>query len=52
MQEVTGMLRMNEDVLRQTHLKVRNALWDVNIDKIENNPYIQRVLQMEQENKL
>jgi len=49
MQEVMGMLRMNDDILRQTHLKVRNKIWDVNIDKVEKNPYIQRVLQMERE---
>merc|ERR1712071_262333 len=47
MQEVMGLLRMDDEVLRHTHLKVRNKMWDVNIDKVENNPYIQRVLEME-----
>ena len=51
MHEVMGLLRMNDEVLRHTHLKVRNKIWDVNIDKVEKNPYIQKVLQMEREAK-
>ena len=47
--EVESILKMNELVLRNTHLKVRNKLWYVNIAKEEKNPYIQKVLAMEKE---
>jgi len=49
MRDIESILSKNEEVLRQTHLKVRNKLWDVNIDKEDKNPYIQRVLAMEAE---
>mmetsp|Transcript_17706 Transcript_17706/g.25859 ORF Transcript_17706/g.25859 Transcript_17706/m.25859 type:complete len:145 (-) Transcript_17706:299-733(-) len=45
--EVDGLLRMDEEVLRNTHLKARNKLWYVNIAREDKNPYIQRVLEME-----
>ena len=47
MQSIESVLSKKEEVLRQTHLKVRNKLWYVNIDKEEKNPYIKRVLAME-----
>mmetsp|Transcript_19453 Transcript_19453/g.27727 ORF Transcript_19453/g.27727 Transcript_19453/m.27727 type:complete len:135 (-) Transcript_19453:2358-2762(-) len=47
MLSIESVLSKKEEVLRQTHLKVRNKLWYVNIDKEEKNPYIQRVLAME-----
>ena len=49
--EVDGMLKMDEQVLRNTHLKARNKLWFVNIiaRREDKNPYIQRVIQMEQD---
>ena len=50
--EVTSILKMEEQVLRNTHLKVRNKLWYVNIAKEEKNPYIQQVLAMEREEAL
>eukprot|EP00586_Coscinodiscus_wailesii_P013829 CAMPEP_0172495882 /NCGR_PEP_ID=MMETSP1066-20121228/79511_1 /TAXON_ID=671091 /ORGANISM="Coscinodiscus wailesii, Strain CCMP2513" /LENGTH=63 /DNA_ID=CAMNT_0013267881 /DNA_START=350 /DNA_END=541 /DNA_ORIENTATION=- len=49
MREVEGIIRINEDILRQTHLLVRNKCWYVNIDKESKNPYIQRVIAMEEE---
>lgn len=42
--EVESILKLDEQVLRNTHLKVRNKLWYVNIAKEEKNPYIQQVL--------
>ena len=38
---------MDEQVLRNTHLKARNKLWYVNIAREDKNPYIQRVLEMD-----
>jgi len=49
MREVEGILNLNEDVLRKTHLKVPNKLWYINIQNEKKNPYIQRVIQMEKE---
>lgn len=50
MRDVTDAVNLQSDfVLRQTHLKVRNKIWDVNIVNEKKNPYIQRVLQMEKE---
>jgi len=45
--EVDGMLKMDEQVLRNTHLKARNKLWYVNIAREDKNPYIQMVRDME-----
>mmetsp|Transcript_10655 Transcript_10655/g.13485 ORF Transcript_10655/g.13485 Transcript_10655/m.13485 type:complete len:88 (-) Transcript_10655:293-556(-) len=45
--EVDSILKMDEQVLRNTHLKVRNKLWYVNIAKEDKNPYIQKVMDME-----
>ena len=47
LREVESVLRLNEEVLRGTHLKARNKLWDVNIAREEKNPYIQKVLATE-----
>eukprot|EP00559_Dactyliosolen_fragilissimus_P000652 CAMPEP_0184864830 /NCGR_PEP_ID=MMETSP0580-20130426/16114_1 /TAXON_ID=1118495 /ORGANISM="Dactyliosolen fragilissimus" /LENGTH=145 /DNA_ID=CAMNT_0027363751 /DNA_START=115 /DNA_END=552 /DNA_ORIENTATION=- len=49
LKDVDGMLQLEEQVLRNTHLKARNKLWYVNIAKETKNPYIQRVLDMEQQ---
>ena len=49
--QVTSILKMDEQVLRNTHLKVRNKLWYVNIAREEKNPYIQQVKAMEEEEK-
>ncbi len=45
--EVDTILKMNEQVLRNTHLKVRNKLWYVNIAREDKNPYIKKVLDTE-----
>jgi len=47
MRDVESILRLNEEVLRDTHLKARNKLWYVNIAREDKNPYIQRVLDIE-----
>lgn len=49
--EVDGILKMDEQVLRNTHLKARNKLWYVNIAREEKNPYIQKVIAMEKAEK-
>ena len=48
MRGVMSILRLDESVLRNTHLKVRNPLWDVNIQNEKKNPYIQRVMRQYQ----
>lgn len=48
MREVETTVRRHSDVvLRTTHLKARNKLWDVNIAREDKNPYILKVLEME-----
>jgi hypothetical protein len=47
--EVDTILKLDEQVLRNTHLKVRNKMWYVNIAREDKNPYIQQVLDMEKE---
>lgn len=44
MRQVEQILTMEEEVLRNTHLKARSILDFVNIGREERNPYIQRVL--------
>mmetsp|Transcript_22939 Transcript_22939/g.35310 ORF Transcript_22939/g.35310 Transcript_22939/m.35310 type:complete len:136 (+) Transcript_22939:113-520(+) len=48
MSEVGSLVKMHDDVLRETHLKVRNKMWYVNIVNEKKNPYIQRVKAMEE----
>lgn len=45
--EVKDILRLDDQVLRDTHLKVRDKLWDVNVDREQRNPYIKKALEME-----
>ena len=47
MREVESILRINDQVLRDTHLKARNKLWYVNIAREDRNPYIQKVIELE-----
>lgn len=47
MREVESILRTNEQVLRNTHLKARNKMWFVNIAREDRNPFIQKVIAME-----
>jgi len=48
MREVETILKANEQVLRNTHLKARNKLWYVNVAREDKNPYMQRVMEQEQ----
>ena len=48
MRQVEQVLTMDEDVLRNTHLKARSILDFVNIGREERNPYIKQVLSDEQ----
>jgi ribosomal protein S6 len=48
MRQVEQSIRLNDEVLRNTHLKARNKLWYVNIAREDKNPYIQRVVEMEE----
>ena len=43
MRQVEQILAMDEEVLRNTHLKARSILDYVNISKEEKNPYVRRV---------
>ena len=47
LRDVESILKLNEEVLRSTHLKARNKLWYVNIAREDKNPYIQKVIAME-----
>lgn len=44
LKQVENVLALNEEVLRQTHLRTRSSLDLVNIQREERNPYIRRVL--------
>ncbi len=46
--EVDSILKLDEQVLRNTHFKVRNKLWYVNVAKEEKNIYIQQVLESQE----
>lgn len=50
MRQVENILNLNEEVLRNTHLKATNKFMDVNNLNEDRNPYIQEVLgEMEEE---
>ena len=51
MRQVEQILTLEEDVLRNTHLKARSILDFVNIGREERNPYIQRVLKEQQQER-
>lgn len=44
MRQVEGILSLNEQILRNTHLKARNRFTDVNNVRESKNPYIQEIL--------
>lgn len=46
--QVEKILSMNDQVLRNTHLKARSKLDLITIQRPERNPYIQQVLRMDQ----
>ena len=45
MRQVEGILNLDEQILRNTHLKGRNKFMDVNNVRETKNPYIQEILQ-------
>ena len=45
MRQVEGILSLDEQILRNTHLKGRNKFMDVNNVRETKNPYIQEILQ-------
>jgi ribosomal protein S6 len=47
LRDVEEAIRLHDIVLRTTHLKARNPLWDINIAREDKNPYIQKVLARE-----
>lgn len=49
MRQVEASISLDEVVLRQTHLRTRSKLDYVNIKNEDKNPYIRKVMQMEQE---
>lgn len=52
MREVETVTRRHSVVLRTTHLKARNKLWEVNIAREDKNPFILKVLAMEEAERL
>lgn len=44
MREVEGILNLNEEILRNTHLKARNKFDDINNVRENKNPYVQEIL--------
>mmetsp|Transcript_24719 Transcript_24719/g.44403 ORF Transcript_24719/g.44403 Transcript_24719/m.44403 type:complete len:135 (-) Transcript_24719:271-675(-) len=44
MRQVEGILNLNEEILRTTHLRATNKFEDVNNMKENKNPYIQEIL--------
>lgn len=52
MRQVEGILNMNEEILRNTHLKASNKFDDVNNLNENRNPYVQEILkEMEEESR-
>ena len=47
MRQVEGVLNLNEDVLRNTHLKAKCKFDDINNVRENKNPYIQEILRDE-----
>jgi ribosomal protein S6 len=51
MRQVEQVLKMDEEVLRNTHLKTRSILDFVNIAREERNPFIKQVNQIQREQR-
>jgi hypothetical protein len=49
---VEGILNLDEQILRNTHLKARNKFLDVNNVREKKNPYIQELLQEDESSGL
>eukprot|EP00934_Nitzschia_sp_Nitz4_P007456 Nitzschia sp. Nitz4//scaffold224_size33420//15134//15713//NITZ4_007889-RA/size33420-processed-gene-0.29-mRNA-1//1//CDS//3329542647//7446//frame0 len=50
LQRVQRILTMNDQVLRNTHLRARSTLDYISMQRPEKNPYVQRVLRQENNN--
>mmetsp|Transcript_8631 Transcript_8631/g.15633 ORF Transcript_8631/g.15633 Transcript_8631/m.15633 type:complete len:135 (-) Transcript_8631:287-691(-) len=44
MRQVEGVLNLNEEILRNTHLRATNKFMDVNNMRENKNPYVQEIL--------
>mmetsp|Transcript_10556 Transcript_10556/g.16068 ORF Transcript_10556/g.16068 Transcript_10556/m.16068 type:complete len:135 (+) Transcript_10556:132-536(+) len=44
MRQVEGILNLNEEILRNTHLRATNKFMDVNNMRENKNPYVQKIL--------
>lgn len=51
MRQVKGILDLNEEILRNTHLKATNKFNDVNNMRENKNPYIEEILRELEEDK-
>lgn len=51
MRQVEGVLNLNEDILRNTHLKARNKFDDINNVRMNKNSYVQEILREEAASK-
>lgn len=47
--QVERELSMNDQVLRNTHLRARSKLDWITMQRLDKNPYVQKVLKMDQE---
>lgn len=52
MRAVESHIRLEECVLRQTHLKTRSKLDAINITKETKNPYLRKIIMQEQESTI
>lgn len=49
MRQVEGILNLDEEILRNTHLKAKNKFMDVNNVRDNKNQYVQEILMEEEE---
>jgi len=45
--DVEKILRSDEQVLRNTHLKTRTTLDNINTNNVRNNPYLKKIIRMD-----
>ena len=51
MQQVEKLLSLNDQILRQAHLKARSKLDFITMQRPEKNPYVQKVLRREEQER-
>jgi ribosomal protein S6 len=51
LREVSKIFEMNDEVLRNTHLKARSKLDWISMQRPEKNPYVQRVLRQDEQTR-